>query len=92
MIVNNTCVGGGVENLSATVSCQIVDTLIYVFVEADHPLKVLKSYHSHHKILQVRSRSDQPHLHRTVARLRLRSAADHPSCCNHCFGRTYFKF
>ena len=42
MVVNNASVGGGVEDLGTTVSCQIVNTLVNVFVEADDPLQVLK--------------------------------------------------
>jgi len=42
MVVNNTSVGGGVEDLGTTISCQIVNTLVDVFVEADDPLEVLK--------------------------------------------------
>jgi hypothetical protein len=92
MIVNDTCVGGSVEYLGPTVSCQIVNTLVDVFVETDHPLEVLKSKISSDSNLQGRFRSDLLLLRRIVARLRLRSAVDRPSCCNHCFGRTYFKF
>ena len=42
MVVNNASVGGGVEDLGTTVSSQIVNTLVNVFVEADDPLQVLK--------------------------------------------------
>ena len=92
MIVNDTCVGGSVEYLGPTVSCQIVNTLVDVFVEADHPLEVLKGQILSERNLQVRFRSGLLLLRRIVARLRLHSAVGRPSCCNHCFGRTYFKF
>jgi len=40
VVVNDTGVRRGVEDLSSTISGKIMDTLVNVFVEADNPLQV----------------------------------------------------
>gem|GEM_PF-5600669 len=86
VIVNHACVGARVENLSAIVAGQEVDTLVDVLVEAEDPFQVLITDEvARYQNLPERSRTPQCPLGPPCLQHPLRSAA---TSCN-CLSRTF---